>query len=670
MRVSLLGILAALAFAGAGHAQEARSYYGLSPFELPALGVAEKRASGLLNAGSVDQAIRAFDALVKRYPTVPRIHVNHGIALALRGRESLAIDAFETGARLGFQRFRQVAGIAPLAKFMAHPRMKALVAAAPATPPPEVTLSPALPAIAQAGQLVVRSENVDFLAGPNILLVRTQFPERPNARFVAAGDAPWVGVINRLHAAGKAAGNHGDLYENRDGNHSILDLKAFPQLTRMIYDADIAQKHRLARGVNLNVITDAITLGNSSTAFEAGPQWRSLVRHAMTIPDGGRKLFDQHRANQIYIYPEVRDFEPEADHFPGYFADQIMSVGKSYSDQIPMQAAALALAAFQPAVKAEIKRRNLATPIVASILRRAQKRMQAGDFLSDAGHRSALDPEAIDLMQVITLANSMTMADIPPRVAIGLEGEPGLSAHGNVFAPIPTEVIYTAPTSIARRAYGTFFNRTYIMRAVTEGGEPGPFEWRVLAGDASRIVIKPLEADGSRVEVMIPWHKPFATAEGEITTRVDIGVFVKGGATWSSPAVLSLDFPRHQTRKYAADGRVLSIDYADPARAQVYADPRISFLRQWRDDYIYSDRGFEGWIRTQAGRETRYSATGDIVSALDALNRPVSGIVPQYQVKRQPNSSRLIFVVPSQQSVRWRYSGPTDFTGERQVSAP
>ena len=47
--------------------------------------------------------------------------------------------------------------------------------------------------------------------------------------------------ILREHAArGRAAGNHGDLYDNRDRGHSSLKREAFPQLAFVDYAAAAA----------------------------------------------------------------------------------------------------------------------------------------------------------------------------------------------------------------------------------------------------------------------------------------------------------------------------------------------------------------------------------------------------------------------------------------------
>jgi len=655
-----------LLLANAAFAQEEpRQWYGISPFEMQGFVAAERRVVALIRRGNQDAALNAFDQLIMQYPRVPRVHVNRAIILARSGQAAQAIDGLEEAARLGFEGFSKLAGDPALAKILATDRGRALLDDAPVADT-AVIFSPAIPAIAKANQLVVTQANVDYLPKSDMLLIRTSFPERPFSPSVSAANTPWASRINQLHASGVAAGNHGDMYENRDGGHSKIKLKEFPQVTKMSYASDIDTAYNLSSGTNLHVIADAIVFGNSSTAYKTRPFARSLVRGAMTQPGAAMRLFTQHRANQIYIYPEVRDFDQGFDRFPGYFADQIMSEGRSGSDKIPLKAVALALAAFRPEVKTELKRRNLISPVVASILRRAVK--GGNDPLSDLGHRTAIKGEMIDFMNVIDLAQSVSLDDIPPRVVMRVEDEPKLAPGRNVFAPINSEAIYTTPTSIARRAYGSFSTRTYRLRAQAQTQDPNGFEWRILAGDPKLISITPLDNRGALVEVTVRWHDPFVTAEGETTSRVDIGVFAKSGKMWSNPAVLSVYFPPKETRKHDAEGRLLSVDYADPIKKKTYNDPRLSFLRRWKDEIIYRHNKREGWTRIQGNKRTRYANSGDIVTELDQLDRPIAGRVAKYDLDMPRPGIRRITVTPGARDVRWEYAAPEDRIGKRVIS--
>ena len=45
-------------------------------------------------------------------------------------------------------------------------------------------------------------------------------------------------LLNRWHRQGKIAGNIGDWYDNRDGGHSPLRVKKYPQLSVVTYTED------------------------------------------------------------------------------------------------------------------------------------------------------------------------------------------------------------------------------------------------------------------------------------------------------------------------------------------------------------------------------------------------------------------------------------------------
>ena len=63
-------------------------------------------------------------------------------------------------------------------------------------------------------------------------------------------------------------------------------------------------------------VFDRPVLGNSSTAITGGPFWRSLVRDALTRPDGSGplRLYEGYAANQLYVYPSHLDYGGLARH--------------------------------------------------------------------------------------------------------------------------------------------------------------------------------------------------------------------------------------------------------------------------------------------------------------------------------------------------------------------
>src|SRR5262245_42698642 len=105
---------------------------------------------------------------------------------------------------------------------------------------------------------------------------------------------------------GTAAGNVGDWYDNRDGEHSPLDLRPWPQLQKVKYsEADIkARRHWALQPRPL----PHVVFGNSSTS--APPNLSGSNVRTYYCSSGGLALLHEHyRKNNLYIYPEHRDQE-------------------------------------------------------------------------------------------------------------------------------------------------------------------------------------------------------------------------------------------------------------------------------------------------------------------------------------------------------------------------
>jgi hypothetical protein len=89
-------------------------------------------------------------------------------------------------------------------------------------------------------------------------------------------------LLNAWFAEGTAAGNVGDYYDNRDHNHSPLDLRHYPQLTLLEY---VPEQIRTQQdyGLFLGVRTQ-VTVGNSSTASRLAASGSSISAFTGPLP--------------------------------------------------------------------------------------------------------------------------------------------------------------------------------------------------------------------------------------------------------------------------------------------------------------------------------------------------------------------------------------------------
>ena len=154
--------------------------------------------------------------------------------------------------------------------------------------------------------------------------------ERPDLPVLdPARTGPAEQLLRSLHGRGVAAGNWGDLYDNRDDGHSRLSASAFPQISHIAY-APAAERysHALPGPLRFN----RPTIGNASLAITGGPLPRSLARRAMTAGNFGVFARDV-LSNRLYVYPEHQDHDPETgDRFPANTATMLISQGSSGSD--------------------------------------------------------------------------------------------------------------------------------------------------------------------------------------------------------------------------------------------------------------------------------------------------------------------------------------------------
>ena len=194
-------------------------------------------------------------------------------------------------------------------------------------------------------------------------------------------------------------------------------------------------------------------------------------------------------------------------------------------------------------------------------------------------------------------------------------------------------------------------------------GSPLRFRWTLLRGDSERVQIEPLDDRASRVRITLNWHqartldivpnrtpsapldkkgrkKPEAAASMS-TSRVDIGVFATNGAQDSAPALISISFPTHETRRYAqgTDGtvRLLSVDYDAISRKTKY-DPALHWSAPWTDHLVLDRAGQPiGWTRQEAGRTVQ----------LDLFGQPVDGSKLDYRINREKPAHPVLTAIPS-----------------------
>lgn len=486
------------------------------------------------------------------------------------------------------------------------------------------------PIVARDGQLVLDLDRLEPLDPGGWLLARTEVPPSGRALLGPGRTDPGYHLLARLHFEGRAAGNHGDLYDNLDRGHSGFGASAFPQLTRVVYGTT-ARAAGLDYGLADRILFDAPVIGNSSTALTSGPLWRSQPRFGLTaVTDGPARLARIYMSGALRVYPEHRDHDPEhGDTLPANTPYYLLSQGSSGSDRKHLEALAMILAGFRSDTKAALKRAGLIAPTLQMVYRRGRRGMDtAAAYLSGPAHPTAFPAEGIDLAAMVARANALTPDEIPPLVRLAVESETQAHEGLDFFGEGLSETLFDTPAAIARVWRSAAGRREMVVSVAgtrDPGGRPLRFHWVLLQGDPARSRIEPLDAGGHRARIRLDWQsaRPAPGRADILSPRIDIGVFADNGACLSAPSFISVLLPAHETRAYetgpGGGPRPLRIDRAARDR---YVDPLVFPATEWRDDYRYNADGSpQGWDRHAGDEVTRYDADGRLVDG--AVRRPM-----------------------------------------------
>ncbi|SEW37229.1 hypothetical protein SAMN05444851_3254 [Aliiroseovarius sediminilitoris] len=455
--------------------------------------------------------------------------------------------------------------------------------------------------------------------------------DRPTVRvtFPTLTNAPVLGpkkkkrghqLLAQLVAQGKAAGNRGDLYDNRDRGHSRLNVKAHPQLTELLYHP-VLRDQNIDYGAAVGLLFDVPVIGNSSTALTAGPFARSVPRMVLTgmQPVGAEALYQNYVNGQIHVYPSYRDHEPGGkDMLPANTPYYIISQGSSGSDQPHLEALAMILAAFRPDTKARLMETGLLASTVQMVFRRSRNQVrERGAYLAAVAHPTAFPAEGINLERLVALANAIQPDNIPPMVQLSVLEEPENQPGVDVFGDGLSERLFDTPSAIARVWRSHRYKREMVLSAkdtVDPNGRPLTFNWVLLRGDRRQVTIAPLDDTGTSARITIGWQGPSIVAGSDdvSSSRVDIAVIAYNGVYDSAPAFLSVLLPDHETRYYSpgpeADMRITRL--VRTARDGQIFDPVVFPRTDWADDFTYDGTSLTGWVRRSEFGEQSFDAEG------------------------------------------------------------
>lgn len=526
------------------------------------------------------------------------------------------------------------------------------------------------------GVAVVSASMLSRTLLPGLMDVALPLPDRPLRRRLATTRAPRDAagaLVARLRAQGRAAGNVGDVYDNRDRGHSGLRADSHPELTFAAYDLDL-RAQGLDYGLNARLRFPGPTVGNSSTAIKTEQPHRSLVRAAMLSAQTMAALSALYAANHLYVYPEHRDHDPpRGDLYPANIPHLVISQGSSRSDRPFVEALLAIYAAFRPDTKQRLVEAGLLAAAAQMALRRGMAGISDAErYMSSAAHPTVFDPARIELERMAALANAIPPEAIPSAPLLRLLDEPAPRPGVDIFGDGLDERLFETPEAIARVARGMARDRRYrlnVADTLDPNGRALTFHWRVLRGPG--VAVRPLDGRGLEAEVLVPWTAPYAAPgpEGLSTSRIDVAVFADNGATLSAPAFFCVVFPPDERREHDLSGALLAADGRAAGMPDVYVDPRLFPLRDWRDERRHDLVGrLVGWTRVypDGGRAT-FTGHGFKVVSLDHQGRPETARAVAYPVVPARRGRPRIVETETDRMVVYRYRDADDMLGEAQA---
>ena len=500
----------------------------LSVWEYPARFPAHRRLSRQFVAAvregdtaTMEETCRKGVALL---PDDPTWHFNLACSLAyFDKREDAALDELERAIDLGFRDRDAIAKDGDLKRLESRPRYKELLDYADFMKSRPLLAGPlaAVDATGIFGQSISLGEQNmgwDFDVGCFVAKLKL--------------------------APASSGGNVGDLYVNRDGLHSALNVSAYPGLTAVRLD-------KAGRDLGLdkdlpNALYPYPVFGNCSRALLSTPQnpnpyWRSLPRQMTTVASAHLdRMVRFYLSNQTWVFPANADIAPigtNGDVFASMTPYCITTAGRSYSDLPYLRGALEASRQLKPDVKREIVRRGLLAPTIQSIIRKSLLGVtNETAYLSSRAHPTAFPAGGLNLKRLKDLSAGLTVEAIPPLAVLAVTTD-----------PLPV------PPAFPELTYGSAFAWAYVLRA-----DEQVRTFRIVAKGAKEFAF--VQTHGTGVDVRIEREAPdrakvFIDRRGmSPTNRVDIAVFGRNlGTDWGNPSFVS--FARMDS----------SAPYSDPA---------------------------------------------------------------------------------------------------------
>ncbi len=328
---------------------------------------------------------------------------------------------------------------------------------------------------------------------------------------------------------GLAAGNIGDSYDNRDGDHTTLNTSNHPDVTYL----HLGYGYGGLGGATENQDPLAPLVGNASLCITADAGWcEGMVRFMLRSGMSGT-FFDLYTGSNFYWFPEHTDHDTEDLAF--YMVPFTnSSQGSSGSEMDEMGKWFYSLAALAPDTKLALEESGTLMPAIQMAFRRTRVATDS-EYMSPLAHANAFD-NVDNAHEMVRMVNLMQPDNIPPMVELEVIDETWTAG----------EQEFTTPVAIARHWEGDTETPRAITVSAAGSFDPNDrelsYHWVIVRGDPSLIHLTPLDERWTEVEIEFEWHAEETITigiEDRVSTLAVVGVFVHNDVYFSAPAFVS-----------------------------------------------------------------------------------------------------------------------------------
>lgn len=561
---------------------------------------------------------------------------NIACAQAMQCKTNDAMETLERAYREGYREVEHTQKDSDLKCLFENSRFKALLKKMAEDPtPPHPPMSP-------VDQVVSHSETnttwdirrTVFFAGIDASSQIKQLAQNKKRQY----SGPLSKQILFWEEEGTADTQFPLLYINRDGNNSYFKKDQYPELLFLQYPQAMIQREQHIGEpnsiyYNVNNMLYFPVVGSCGMAVIRPDFTSSLVNVYALDQQAILRQSLIALANQLYFYAAGTDYTKEqGDQLYFNFPLSISVAGNAGAEKKFVEASIAAVAAMQPSVRDILTTKGMLGLALNKLIRTSQKAVKKPeDYLTGAAHPPVFEPDQLDVEKMVRQAHALDIYQTPPPTFGTVEVSKALQADSDL-PPLRSEILCDTPLCKCMAFRGHAYTRRYTIQTKPEN-KSHKIHWVCLQGLPGKVRLTADPKVPNQIIADVDYHPIFeqTTPGGKKirTSRVDIAAISEHLGSYSIPIVFSIFFLPDETRQYAPDGKLVSVDYTIPQAD--FHGKKLQVRRNWKDVFHYDKAGgVNGWARYRGLTCDHYTKEGYKIIERDQLGRPTIVHEPEY----------------------------------------